>query len=123
MVADDASTDVGRHIAATAGAALKKCVLELGGSDPYVVLADADIAAAAKACAFSRLINAGQSCIAAKRFIVEKKALPAFADALAKQLQATTIAPLARADLRASLVSDERGEFTERVCPKGAIES
>jgi succinate-semialdehyde dehydrogenase/glutarate-semialdehyde dehydrogenase len=97
------STDVGRQVASVAGGELKKCVLELGGSDAYVVLADADIAKAAKVCASSRLINAGQSCIAAKRFIVEKSVLPAFTDLFLKELQAKPLAPLARADLREQL--------------------
>jgi succinate-semialdehyde dehydrogenase / glutarate-semialdehyde dehydrogenase len=64
------STPAGRAVAGKAGDALKKSVLELGGSDPYVILADADVPAAAAACATSRLINSGQSCIAAKRFVV-----------------------------------------------------
>jgi succinate-semialdehyde dehydrogenase/glutarate-semialdehyde dehydrogenase len=97
------STDAGRAIAEAAGKALKKCVLELGGSDAYVVLADADIQAAAKICASSRLINAGQSCIAAKRFIVEKKVLPEFEKFFLEALQAAPLAPMARTDLRDQL--------------------
>src|SRR6185312_13960894 len=64
------SVPAGRQVAATAGGVLKKTVLELGGSDAYLVLSDADIAFTAAACAKGRLVNSGQSCIAAKRFIV-----------------------------------------------------
>lgn len=64
------SVEAGRSVSETCGKYLKKSVLELGGSDPYLVLEDADIAHAAETCARSRLINSGQSCIAAKRFIV-----------------------------------------------------
>ncbi len=69
------STPAGRAVAARAGACLKKTVLELGGSDPYVILEDADVEAAAETCAAARLVNGGQSCIAAKRFIVVEAVL------------------------------------------------
>ena len=68
----------GRAVASKAGAMLKKTVLELGGSDPYLVLEDADPHSAAAICARGRLVNSGQSCIAAKRFIVVEKVRPAF---------------------------------------------
>ena len=64
------STPAGQAVARKAGEVLKKTVLELGGSDPYVILEDADLEKAADSCATSRLINAGQICIAANRFIV-----------------------------------------------------
>lgn len=97
------STAVGKKIAAAAAAGLKKCVLELGGSDAYVVLADADIEKAAKVCAQSRLINAGQSCISAKRFIVEAAVKPEFEKKFVAALAQAQIAPLAREDLRDDL--------------------
>ena len=107
------STSAGRAVAAAAGRHLKKCVLELGGSDPYVVLADADIAAAAEVCVTSRLINSGQSCIAAKRLIVVESARSEFEAAIRERMASakwgdptesgTDIGPLAREDLRDTL--------------------
>jgi succinate-semialdehyde dehydrogenase / glutarate-semialdehyde dehydrogenase len=76
------SVGAGRSVAAVAGGALKKCVLELGGSDAYLVLEDADIAAAARICAAARMVNGGQSCIAGKRFIVVRAVRAAFEEAL-----------------------------------------
>jgi succinate-semialdehyde dehydrogenase/glutarate-semialdehyde dehydrogenase len=67
---------------------LKKCVLELGGSDAYVILEDADIAAAAKVCATARMVNGGQSCIAGKRFIVVRQVLEPFEKALVDAMRA-----------------------------------
>ena len=103
----------GRAVAAKAGALLKKTVLELGGSDPYLVLADADPDLAAAVCTRGRLINSGQSCIAAKRFIVVENMRAPFEQRFVKLMAAakmgdplrddTQIGPLARQDLRDGL--------------------
>jgi succinate-semialdehyde dehydrogenase/glutarate-semialdehyde dehydrogenase len=82
------SVEAGRNVAEAAGAALKKSVLELGGSDAYLVLEDADIDRAAEVCAAARMVNAGQSCIAGKRFIVLAKVRAAFEQAFAARMQA-----------------------------------
>lgn len=107
------STKAGRAVAKKAGEMLKKTVLELGGSDPYIILADADLPAAVETCVNSRLINSGQSCIAAKRFIVveavreefeqryvEKMKQATMGDPMAEE---TTVGPQARTDLRDEL--------------------
>ena len=109
------SSEVGAKVAAQAGGQLKKQVLELGGSDPFIVLADADVEAAAKAAVSSRFRNAGQSCIAAKRFIVVEAVADAFAAAVLKGIEAlvvgdpakpgTTVGPLARGNLRDDLAA------------------
>jgi len=107
------STPAGKSVAGAAGAVLKKTVLELGGSDPYLILPDANIDDAAKLCATSRLLNAGQSCIGAKRFIVHEAVYDQFRDAFLRLMlearygdpndQETAIGPLARHDLRDDL--------------------
>ena len=107
------SSDTGSRIAALAGRALKKSVLELGGSDPYIVLADADLDAAAKVGARARNQNTGQSCIAAKRFIAVEPVLRDFERRFVAEVESlrvgdpldprTQIGPLARADLRDTL--------------------
>ena len=104
------STPAGQSVASIAGSVLKKCVLELGGSDPYVILKDANLEDAANKCAASRLLNAGQSCIAAKRFIVVDEVYPEFLEYFIHEMNAsrfgdpfdeeTTMGPMARVDLR-----------------------
>lgn len=86
------STKTGRIIGALAGENLKKSILELGGSDPYVVLRDADIAKAAKSVIQSRFNNSGQSCIAAKRLIVEREKYQELIDNLKEILRDWTVA-------------------------------
>lgn len=107
------STKAGRAVASVAGEALKKCVLELGGSDPFIVLADADLARAASAGTTSRMFANGQSCIAAKRFIVVDSVHDAFVEKLRAEMNAvvignpldreTELGPLARMDIRDTL--------------------
>jgi succinate-semialdehyde dehydrogenase/glutarate-semialdehyde dehydrogenase len=107
------STPAGRAVAAKAGACLKKTVLELGGSDPYVILEDADLERAAETCAAARLVNGGQSCIAAKRFVVVEPVRARFEVLLVERMRArrvgdplreeTDVGPQARSDLRDDL--------------------
>jgi succinate-semialdehyde dehydrogenase/glutarate-semialdehyde dehydrogenase len=117
------STPVGRAIASQAGRALKKQVLELGGSDPFIVLADADVEAAAAVAVKARFQNTGQSCIAAKRFIVEESVGDRFAAAFRAGVEklvvgdpmdeATTQGPLARGNLRDELDRQVRASVAE----------
>ncbi|PQJ12540.1 succinate-semialdehyde dehydrogenase [Flavipsychrobacter stenotrophus] len=107
------STAAGRKVAEAAGRSLKKQVLELGGSDAYIILDDADIEAAAQICVDGRLKNSGQSCVAAKRFIVTKNTKKAFEEAMTRRMEAATwgdpmndankVGPMARHDLRDQL--------------------
>ena len=82
------SVGAGKSVATAAGSVLKKCVLELGGSDAYVVLEDVDVQAAAKVAAAARMVNGGQSCIAGKRFIVVRSTLEPFERALVEAMRA-----------------------------------
>jgi len=117
------STPAGRAIASQAAKALKKQVLELGGSDPFIVLADADVEAAAAVAVKARFQNNGQSCIAAKRFIVEESIGDRFAKAVAAGTaklvlgdplaDATTLGPMARGNLRDDLDKQVRASIKE----------
>lgn len=119
------SEKAGSAVASKAGEMIKKTVLELGGSDPYIVLADADLEQAARSCVDSRMINAGQSCIAAKRFIVEKQVIEEFTQLFIEHIKtyqmgdpsdkSTNLGPMAREDLR-----DEVHEQVEKSVRAGA---
>ena len=112
-VALTGSAEAGAAVAAVAGRAIKKSVLELGGSDPYLILSDADLDLAAGKCAQSRLNNCGQTCISAKRFIVQQEVLEPFTAKLIAEMEkrrigdpadeVNTLGPMAREDLRANL--------------------
>jgi len=107
------SDRAGSQVAEQAGRHLKKTVLELGGSDPFIVLEDADLARAATTAADARLINSGQSCIAAKRFIVVEPVAERFLERFTSEMRVrkvgdpldptTQVGPQARLDLRANL--------------------
>ena len=107
------STAAGKKVAEKAGSLIKKTVLELGGSDAYLILQDADLELAAETCVNSRIINSGQSCIAAKRFVVVEAVLEEFTSLFLKKMESkvmgnpldelTEIGPQARIDLRSEL--------------------
>ncbi len=123
LIADDriagvtltGSDRAGRHVAEVAGRALKKVVLELGGSDPFIVLDDADVETAARTAVAARTVNSGQSCIAAKRFIVCSNVYDEFLERFATGISAlvvgdprdenTQIGPIATASVRDGLLS------------------
>ncbi len=119
------SVPAGKAVAEKAGAELKKTVLELGGSDPYLILDDADLDTAIPACVNSRLINNGQSCIAAKRFIVVESKVEEFTNKFIEEMKTKTmgdpmddsfdLGPQAKKDLR-----DELHEQVKRTIDKGA---
>jgi succinate-semialdehyde dehydrogenase / glutarate-semialdehyde dehydrogenase len=119
------SVPAGKAVAAKAGSLLKKTVLELGGSDPYIILGDADLDKAVPACVNSRLINNGQSCIAAKRFIVVESVLDEFTERFVRLMkekkmgnpldESFDIGPQASADLR-----DELHDQVQRSIGAGA---
>lgn len=122
-VALTGSERAGRAVASEAGSALKHVVLELGGSDPYLILDDADIEQAAEICVTSRLNNAGQVCIAAKRMIVVDSVADAFKQAVIKKAKTyvpgdpsepqCNMGPIARADLRAELHQQVQTSITQ----------
>jgi succinate-semialdehyde dehydrogenase/glutarate-semialdehyde dehydrogenase len=106
------STPAGKAVAERAGALVKKSVLELGGSDPYLVLADAELEATVETCVAARLVNSGQSCIAAKRFVVVEEVLEPFLERFVAAMEAkimgdprgeVDLGPQARRDLRDDL--------------------
>lgn len=107
------STPVGSKVAAQAGSYLKKTVMELGGSDPYIVLQDADLEKTVEACVTARMINSGQSCIAGKRFIVERPIIERFTEMFQEKMEKykfgdptiedINLGPMAREDLRNEL--------------------
>ena len=119
------STPAGRAVASAAGEALKKSVLELGGSDAYLLLADADLESAVETCVASRLVNGGQSCIAAKRFVIVERHRAACERLFVERARARRIGdplatgvdlgPMARRDLR-----DEIHDQVQRSVAKGA---
>lgn len=126
------SDRAGALVAATAASEIKRAVLELGGSDPAIVLADADLERAAEVIALSRIINAGQSCIAAKRIIVEDRVHDTFVEHLRGCLgrltvgdpfsESTDVGPIARADLREVLHHQVRTTLDEGAsCAMGGV--
>jgi succinate-semialdehyde dehydrogenase/glutarate-semialdehyde dehydrogenase len=117
------STPVGQQVASKAGSLSKKTVMELGGSDPYIILEDADLEQAAETCVNARLINSGQSCIAAKRFIVVKSIQKDFEKLFLEKMKIkkmgnpfdrdVTVGPQARKDLQLNLHRQVEGSVNK----------
>jgi succinate-semialdehyde dehydrogenase/glutarate-semialdehyde dehydrogenase len=118
------STPAGRSVASIAGSELKKSLLELGGSDAYIILEDADLYAAAEICVNSRIINGGQSCIAAKRFIIVEEIYKMFEDLFLQKMkskkmgdpfdESNHLGPQARTDLRNELHDQVKMSISKR---------
>jgi succinate-semialdehyde dehydrogenase / glutarate-semialdehyde dehydrogenase len=119
------STHAGKAVASQAGSVVKKTVLELGGSDAYIILEDADLEKSVETCVASRLINGGQSCVSAKRFIVVESIAKKFEERFVEKMKSqkmgsplekdVTLGPLARHDLR-----DQLHEQVRKSVEKGA---
>jgi len=119
------SEPAGSAVAAAAGKLIKKTVLELGGSDPFIVMPSADLEKAAQTAVQARVVNNGQSCIAAKRFIVHEQIFAAFAERFVRQLESLTIGdPLdpktQLGPLATERIRDELAEQVERTVARGA---
>lgn len=111
------STPAGKSVASHAGSLLKKTVLELGGNDPYIILEDADLNNAVESCIAGRMLNAGQSCIAAKRFIVVKARLDEFIDKVEQKINNMKMGdPLdSNIDIGPMVNTDARDELHQQV--------
>ena len=117
------STPAGSTVASVAGSEIKKTVLELGGSDPYIILEDVDLESAAEICVNARLINSGQSCIAAKRFIVVEEIYKMFEELFVQKMkskkmgnpldESNHLGPQARTDLRNELHDQVKRSITK----------
>jgi acyl-CoA reductase-like NAD-dependent aldehyde dehydrogenase len=109
------STEIGSKIAEEAGREIKKVVLELGGSDPYVVLGSANLEDAIKNCTFARIQNNGQSCIASKRFIVDDKLFDSFYKGMKEQFSSVKIGdPLDKSTFLGPLSSNEQKQIVTK---------
>lgn len=122
------STEIGSKIAEEAGREIKKVVLELGGSDPYIVLGSANLEDAIKNCTFARIQNNGQSCIASKRFIVDDKVFDSFYKGMKEQFSSVKIGdPLDKSTFLGPLSSSEQKQIVtkqvEELKPIGQVEA